>query len=110
MECRTETQVRTFDVLCIENVVYSTEYVEKVKELLKKSNIIICSHPYLFNLIEKENEGQVIVYDAIDVEFIQKESYLNKSKNNNLIDLIRILKNVLVKKVILFLLHLLRKE
>ncbi|MCZ7403140.1 MAG: glycosyltransferase [Candidatus Methanoperedens sp.] len=75
-----------FDVLCIENVVHSIEYVEKMKELAKKSDIIICSHPYLFNLIKKENTRQIIVYDAIDIEFVQKESYLKKSKNYNLID------------------------
>ncbi len=79
-----------FDVLCIENAVHSTEYVETVKEFSKKSDIIICSHPYLFNLIEKENRNQIIVYEAHNVEFNLKKSYLSQSREeNNLADLVR---------------------
>ena len=78
-----------FDVLSIENAVYSTKYVEKVREFAKMSDIIICSHPYLFNLVMKDNERQTVVYDSIDIEFIQKSAYLKKSNvKNNLIDLI----------------------
>ena len=78
-----------FDVLSIENAVYSTEYVEKVKVFSQRSDIIICSHPYLFNLVKKDNERQTVVYDSIDIEFIQKGAYLKKSNaKNHLIDLI----------------------
>lgn len=78
-----------FDVLSIENAVYSTKYMNKVKEFAQNSDIIICSHPYLYNLVNKENDRQTVVYDSIDIEFIQKGAYLKKSKkNHNLIDLV----------------------
>ena len=78
-----------FDVLSIENAIYSTKYVERVEEFGQISDIIVCSHPYLFNLVKKENVKQTVVYDSIDIEFIQKGAYLKKSNvKNRLIDLI----------------------
>ena len=78
-----------FDVLSIENAVYSTEYVENVKKFAQISDIIVCSHPYLFNLFEKEENGQIIVYEAHNVEFNLKKPYLTKAEQkNSLIDLV----------------------
>ena len=72
-----------FDVLSIENAVYSTKYAEKVKELSQRSDIIICSHPYLFNLVEKENDRQIVVYEAHNVEYNLKKQYITNTKQGD---------------------------
>lgn len=78
-----------FDVLSIENVVYSTEYVGKVEELSQKSDIIVCSHPYLFNLVKKENDRQIVVYEAHNVEYNLKKQYItNRKQGDKLRDLV----------------------
>lgn len=78
-----------FDVLSIENAVYSTEYVEKVKEFSQRSDIIVCSHPYLFNLVEKENDRHIVVYEAHNVEYNLKKQYItNRKQGDKLIDLV----------------------
>ena len=79
-EIEKKTGLNLFDVAMIENVSFSKNYVTKVDKFLPQSDIIISSHPYLFDLAKRVNEEQVIVYDSIDVEYTQKSAYIKKSK------------------------------
>lgn len=69
-----------FDVAMIENVSFSKNYVTKVDEFLSQSDIIISSHPYLFDLVKRVNEEQIIIYEAHNIEYNLKKQYLEKSK------------------------------
>jgi glycosyltransferase involved in cell wall biosynthesis len=72
-----------FDVLSIENAVYSTKYVKKVNEFAQSSDVIVCSHPYLFNTVKKENERQILVYEAHNVEYNLKKQYITNTKQGD---------------------------
>lgn len=79
-EIEKKTGLNLYDVAMIENVSFSKKYVTKVEEFLSQSDIIISSHPYLFDLVKRVNKEQIIIYDAIDVEYTQKSAYIEKSK------------------------------
>ena len=48
------------------------------------SDIIVFSHPYIFPLANYINEHSKVIYDAIDVEYLQKKSYVNNYWNTKL--------------------------
>jgi glycosyltransferase involved in cell wall biosynthesis len=67
-----------YDVAMIENIEKSDNYVQTVKTLMAKSDIIIFSHPYLFNLKKFIEPNKKIVYDAVDIEYLQKSEFINE--------------------------------
>ena len=79
-EIEKKTGLDLFDVAMIENVPFSKNYLLKVDEFLFQSDIIIFSHPYLFDLVKRVNEKQIIIYEAHNAEYNLKKQYLEKSK------------------------------
>jgi glycosyltransferase involved in cell wall biosynthesis len=62
----------------------SPQYVHEVKKQMIVSDIIVFSHPYLFALAKYSNNSSKVIYDAIDVEYLQKKSYVNNNWNTKL--------------------------
>jgi len=66
-----------FDCCMIDLVERSPQYVNEVKNRIAKSDIVIFSHPYLFPLKKYINNNLKIIYEAHNVEFLLKRTYLN---------------------------------
>lgn len=55
-------------------------YVEKLKESIHSSEIVIISHPYLYDAVKEYLNGKPLIYEAQDVESVIKEQMLPNSK------------------------------
>jgi glycosyltransferase involved in cell wall biosynthesis len=66
-----------YDCCMIDLIEKSPQYVDEIKKQMILSDIIVFSHPYLFPLAKYINNSSKVIYDAIDVEYLQKKSYLN---------------------------------
>ena len=73
-----------YDCCMIDFIEKSQKYVDEVKKLMAESDIIVFSHPYLFPLAKYINNHSKVIYDAIDVEYLQKKSYVNNYWNTKL--------------------------
>jgi glycosyltransferase involved in cell wall biosynthesis len=66
-----------FDVCMVDCVEKSSEYIQKVREKVPESDIIIFSHPYLFHLKQFINiTGKKIIYEAHNSEYLLKKGYI----------------------------------
>ena len=57
----------------------STEYLNKAKELIRTSDIVVFSHPYLYRLSKYVSEDKLVIYEAHNAEYLLKTDYI---KNN----------------------------
>lgn len=55
---------------------YTSEYEQQLKKSIEKSDIVILSHPYLFNLAKKYLNEKLLIYEAQDVEILIKEKMI----------------------------------
>ncbi len=75
-EIEGKTGLNLYDVLMIDLVERSENYIEKVKKLADDADIVIFSHPYLFvmkNWIDLNEK--IIVYESHNVEYLLKKDY-----------------------------------
>jgi len=75
-ELERKTGVNLYDVAMIDHVELSQEYVTKVKEYLKDSDIVIFSHPYLYSLKSYLQKDQISIYEAHNMEYLLKKDYV----------------------------------
>ena len=68
------------DISMIQLSHLTPEYGETLKHAIDKSDIVIVSHPYLYNEIKKYVKNQMIIYEAHNVESKLKEEMLPESK------------------------------
>lgn len=66
-----------YDVCMVDFIEKSSEYVQKAKELMRESDIIIFSHPYLYELHKLASDEKKIIYEAHNVEYTLKKDYIN---------------------------------
>lgn len=81
------------DIVMERLVQESPKFIEKTKELIDESDILIASHPYLFHLIEPYTGSKKIIYDSHNVEYNLKKSMLpseNKEVKKLLDELFRL--------------------
>lgn len=52
------------------------DYVEAILESTRKSDIILVSHPYTYEILKKELKGKILVYEAQDVEYNIKKGMI----------------------------------
>lgn len=71
--------VDIYDVGMIDFIEESTDYVQKVKELVNESDIVIFSHPYLFGLNKFIGKKQRVIYEAHNVEFMLKKGFIKNA-------------------------------
>lgn len=85
---RTEREqgINLHDVCMISFVESSEGYVNKVKLLAKEADVVIFAHPYLYRLRKYIGPNTSVVYDAVDVEYLQKKEYL---KNSSLVQMVK---------------------
>lgn len=67
-------------------------YKKKLEELIVESDIVIFSHPYLYNVAKEFITNQFIIYEAQDVEYVIKKEMLATSSHtqdlvNNVFDI-----------------------
>lgn len=75
-EIEGKTGLNLYDVLMIDLVERSENYIEKVKKLADDADIVIFSHPYLFvlkNWVDLNEKS--IVYESHNVEYLLKKDY-----------------------------------
>jgi len=86
LQCNEEKKLgkNLYDCCMIDFIEKSPQYVDEVKKLMVDSDIIVFSHPYIFPLANYINEHSKVIYDAIDVEYLQKKSYVNNYWNTKL--------------------------
>lgn len=64
---------------------YSSEYVEKLKESIENSDVIVISHPYLLYEAKKYMINKPFVYESHNVEYLMKKEILPKNKTSQMI-------------------------
>lgn len=74
-----DLDVNLYDVCMIDFIEESTEYLDKAKELIRASDIVVFSHPYLYSLSKYVNEDKLVIYEAHNAEYLLKKDYI---KNN----------------------------
>ena len=87
-ELERQTGKNLFDITMIEHVEKTHEYIETIKKISRESDIIIFSHPYLFNVKKFIDPGKKVIYDSIDTEYLQKRNYIDDKKIQDLVFLI----------------------
>jgi len=68
--------VNLYDIEMIDCVEFSKEYVETVQRLMKQSDIVIFSHPYLFSLSKYLDNGTIVIHESHNVEYLLKTPYV----------------------------------
>ncbi len=68
-----------YDCCMIDLIGKSPRYIEAVKKYMAESDIIIFSHPYLFDLAKYTPISSKIIYDAVDIEYLQKKAHLDNT-------------------------------
>jgi glycosyltransferase involved in cell wall biosynthesis len=71
--------INLYDVCMIDFIEESTEYLNKAKELIRTSDIVVFSHPYLYRLSKYVSEDKLVIYEAHNAEYLLKTDYI---KNN----------------------------
>jgi len=75
-EIEGKTGLNLYDVLMIDLVERSENYIKKVKKLADDADIVIFSHPYLFVLKNwVDLNEKIIVYESHNVEYLLKKDY-----------------------------------
>lgn len=69
--------VNLYDVCMIDFIEKSAEYVDKAKELIRASDIVVFSHPYLYSLSKYVTEDKFVIYEAHNAEYLLKKNYIN---------------------------------
>lgn len=82
-EAEKKIGVNLYDVVMIDFVDYSKEYIEKIKELAADSDIIIFSHPYLWPLNTFISSDKYVIYEAHNLEYLLKKDYVKDSRYIN---------------------------
>jgi len=72
--------INLYDVCMIDFVERSTDYVQKVRELIDGSNVVIFSHPYLYRLRKFVGDDKVVIYEAHNVEYLLKRDYIKRAE------------------------------
>ncbi len=67
------------DIAMISLAGYTAKYGDELKHSIEKSNIVVLSHPYLYNEVMKYITKQKIIYEAQDVESVIKKEMLPNS-------------------------------
>ena len=75
-----------YDVCMIDLIEKSKDYIEAVKQLMKSTDILIFSHPYLFGLNRLIEKDKLIIYESVDVEYLLKKDYV---KDDELVEKIK---------------------
>ncbi|MBB2182843.1 glycosyltransferase [Lachnospiraceae bacterium MD1] len=69
------------DIANLELISESASYCNELQNSIKNSEVIILSHPYLFNEAKKYiKDDQIIIYEAQDVEYLIKKEMLPKNE------------------------------
>jgi glycosyltransferase involved in cell wall biosynthesis len=66
------------------------EYGHRVKKLARDADIVILSHPYLYDAVQEAGNGRVVVYDAHNVEIDLHRQILPDSLSYLLADIGRV--------------------
>lgn len=74
-----------YDICMAALIDKSSDYVETVRKLLARSDIVIFSHPYLYKLRKYIDESKVVIYEAHNVEYFLKRDYVKNDYYNSLI-------------------------
>ena len=74
-----ELKIPAEDIAAVEGFKYIPDFIELYRKLFDKADIVVFYHPYLINLLDltRYTGKKLIIYEAPDVEFLQK-------KGNNL--------------------------
>jgi len=76
-EIEGKTGLNLYDVLMIDLVERSTDYIGEVKRLADEADIIMLPHPYLYVVKDFiDLSGKKIIYDSQNVEYLLKKDYV----------------------------------
>ena len=75
-----KTGKNLYDISMIDNIEKSDAYIQAIKKLLNEADIVIFSHPYLFNLKKFVSGETRFIYDAIDIEYLQKKGFIDDNE------------------------------
>ncbi len=87
-EIEGKTGLNLYDVLMIDLVERSKNYIDEVQRLANESDIIIFPHPYLFvlkNVVDLSEK--VIVYESQNVEYLLKKDYVGTHFSKKVFDI-----------------------
>jgi hypothetical protein len=85
-----KTGLNLYDVLMIDLVDRSTDYIEEVKRLACEADIIMLPHPYLYVVKDfVDLSGKLIIYDSQNVEYLLKKDYVGAQLAKKVFDVER---------------------
>lgn len=72
--------VDLYDIAMIDLIEKSKDYVQKARELINDSDIIIFSHPYLYELRKFVGDDKLVIYESHNTECILKKDYIKNAE------------------------------
>ena len=67
----------------IDYVGKSPQYIDEVKTRMRKANFVVLFHPYLFPLVKYMNDSSKLIFEAVDIESVQKKAYIKNADWDN---------------------------
>lgn len=65
-----------YDCCMIDLIEKSPQYIEEVKKYLTEADYVILFHPYLYPVVSYMKASSKLIFEAVDIESIQKKSYI----------------------------------
>ncbi|KXS43604.1 MAG: glycosyltransferase [Methanolobus sp. T82-4] len=87
-EIESNTGLNLFDLIMIDSIDRSDDYVSQVKELSDVTDIVIFSQPFLYSLkyfIDLKNK--VVVYESQNVEYYLKKDYVGNQLSQKVLEI-----------------------
>jgi len=77
--------IPTFDAVCATCMPLSRNFIKEMKNEIKRSDIIVSSHPWFFNYI-KNYKNKITVYDSHNCEYLLYKKYFKDNFSNKLFE------------------------
>ncbi|HKM76356.1 MAG TPA: glycosyltransferase family 4 protein [Candidatus Bathyarchaeia archaeon] len=84
----------SYPIAIIRNFWNSKEFVRQFEKLYPIADVVIFSHPYLFQLSNRMRRNQIVIYDSTDVEYDLFKTLLRGSSNGRPAQILRLITSV----------------
>ena len=75
-EIEQQVHMPVSDIAAIHNIEKTTEYCKELERAIRESDIVVMSHPYLYQYAKQFITKQQLIYDAQDAEYLIKKAML----------------------------------
>jgi len=72
-----------YDCYMIDFIEKSPKYINAVKKMMSDVDYVILFHPYLYPITKHMKNSTKLIFEAVDIEFIQKKAYVKNADLEN---------------------------